>query len=151
MPKHLPACGCLSLWGACCILLFRTTLSRIILAKMGAVVKGCLVFQWVASIGITLCSVGAFATTKTQKYRHAKYACLILAPLYSLHTAPSASAGILKTNFQCQKIPGRKVECTLLPSKAVVRNFRTTHNSVTTTKFQTLSGILWYTVLTIAY
>ena len=66
-------CHCLaktpsSLWvslsvGACCILLFRTTLSRIILAKMGAVVKGCLVFQWVASIGITLCSVGAFATT----------------------------------------------------------------------------------------
>lgn len=44
-------CHCLaktpsSLWvslsvGACCILLFRTTLSRIILAKMGAVVKGC--------------------------------------------------------------------------------------------------------------
>lgn len=57
-----------SLWvslsvGACCILLFRTTLSRIILAKMGAVVKGCLVFQWVASIGITLCSVGAFVPT----------------------------------------------------------------------------------------
>lgn len=98
-----------------------------------------------------LCSVSALATTKTQKYRHAKYACLILAPLYSLHTAPSASAGILKTNFQGQKIPGRKVECTLLPSKAVVRNFRTTHNSVTTTKFQTLSGILWYTVLTITY
>ena len=49
------------------------------------------------------------------------------------------------------EIPGRKVECTLLPSKAVVRNFRTTHNSVTTTKFQTLSGILWYTVLTITY
>ena len=35
-----------------------------------------------------LCSVSALATTKTQKYRHAKYACLILAPLYSLHTAP---------------------------------------------------------------
>ena len=89
-------CHCLSktpssLWvslsvGACCILLFRTTLSRIILAKMGAVVKGCLVFQWVASIGITLCSVGAFATTKTQKYRHAQNACQILAPLYPLHT-----------------------------------------------------------------
>ena len=54
-------CHCLaktpsSLWvslsvGACCILLFRTTLSRIILAKMGAVVKGysgclCRVNRW---------------------------------------------------------------------------------------------------------
>ena len=61
-----------------------------------------------------LCSVSALATTKTQKYRHAKYACLILAPLYSLHTAPSASAGILKTNFQGQKIPSRKVKHILL-------------------------------------
>ena len=68
------------------ILLVRTTLSWIILAKMGAVVKGCLFFQGAASIGITLCSVGAFATTKTQKYRHAQNACLILAPLYPLHT-----------------------------------------------------------------
>lgn len=54
-------CHCLaktpsSLWvslsvGACCILLFRTTLSRIILAKKGAVVKGysgclCRVNRW---------------------------------------------------------------------------------------------------------
>ena len=59
-------CHCLaktpsSLWvslsvGGRCILLFRTTLSRIILAKKGAVVKGGLFFQKAASIEVSACT-----------------------------------------------------------------------------------------------
>lgn len=40
--------------------------------------------------------MSAFAMTKTQKYRHAKYTCQILAPLYSCHTNYSMKSSKIK-------------------------------------------------------